>query len=311
MLFPRTKKIAQQQSWHRTKSTAFGSYNNYLFFISDDSPLDLTETHCKYICILLKPLSAHQQELVEKAFERNRGHLNYFRLDVQETSVTVATYEKMFTFNTQNLYRIMDYCVEVAGLVGATSPTNCQKCDSDKQLDAYDWNDTGRILCKKCYQSINQQITLQQHDLINENKNYGIGFVGSVIFSLPVVALWVVVAIYLELLASVGALIIGVLGMKGYDYLGGKTGVWTPYLLILSNILMVITANVLTLVVGMYQEGYSVGDALYLLQHNPDVKTAFLINIALSFVLSFFIWIQLFYTVKEQDSYIVLAEKMA
>lgn len=309
MLFPRTKKIAQQQSWHRTKSTAFGWYNNYLFVISDDSPLSLTETHCKYICVLFKPLSEHQQELIEKSFERNQGYLDYFRLHVQETSITITTYETMFTFNTKNLYRTMDYCVEVAGLIGATSPTNCQVCESDKQLATYDWSDTGKILCEKCYRDINKQIVLQQHDLVNENKNYWKGFVGSVIFSLPAIALWAVVALYLELLASVGALIIGFWGQKGYNYLDGKTGFWTPYLLVLSNILMVIAANVLTITVGMYQEGYSVGDILHFLQYNPSVKTAFVVNLALSFILSFFMWIQLFYSIKEKDEYIVLAKK--
>ena len=100
------------------------------------------------------------------------------------------------------------------------------------------------------------------------------------------------------------------MGLTGYDYFKGKYGKLTLYILVLSNIICIIISNYATAVFLLYQENLSLKSIFYEMSINENLTNNIFDNIVLSFILTSFIWIGLFFTLKHKNSTLELARKM-
>lgn len=308
MIFPKAKKIAKEQDWHKTKSSVFGLYKGYFFTVGDASLW--SNPQYKYITAETGKLTEGQKQHLHSELENNKKLLKYSTIEIGDSGLLIQFFEHLTSTKIKTVYTLLDFLVELFKKYDVPEQNKCHNCQAKDRLDYYNANDSGLILCNPCFQEAENQFYEIEREKFSEEKNYFTGFLGSIIFSIPAIIAWVLVAVYLETLVSAMALVIAFLGLQGYNFFKGKQGKLTNYLIVLSNILCIIMANVATIGFLLIQEGLSFNEAIQELQTNPVAQDLLYENMLLSFVLSFFVWIWLLFLLKDKNLIIKLAEKI-
>ena len=117
-------------------------------------------------------------------------------------------------------------------------------------------------------------------------------------------------AVYLERLASAMAIVIAFLGIKGYDYFKGRRAKLTKYIIVISNIISILLANVSTIIAMLVNEGLTISQSFVELQTNEVAINLLNQNIVISFILAFFVWIWLLFILKDKKMTVKLAERL-
>ncbi len=204
---------------------------------------------------------------------------------------------------------MFDFLVDLFKKLKISEQNKCHSCGANQKINYYDLNDTGIILCNSCFQQTENSFYEIESKRISEEKNYLTGFLGSIVFSIPGIIAWVLIAVYLERIASGMALIIAFLGLKGYDYFKGRQGKLTKYLIVLTNIVSISIANVATVITLLVKEGLTINQALSEFQTNQAAKDIFNQNTIISFILALFVWIWILFIMKDKKLTIKLADK--
>ncbi|HMU05943.1 MAG TPA: hypothetical protein PJ990_20055, partial [Saprospiraceae bacterium] len=136
------------------------------------------------------------------------------------------------------------------------------------------------------------------------------GLLGASVFSLLGILLWVVFAVYLGVISSGMAMVIALLGIKGYEYFGGKLGALTKYILLFANIMSIIVGNILAITAQLMDQGYSIFQAIDLMRLDDEIKGLVFRNIIISFTLAMLVWIWLLFIMEDKRLSIKLAEKL-
>ena len=207
------------------------------------------------------------------------------------------------------MYTLVDFLVVLFKKLNISEQNKCHNCGTYQKINYYDLNDNGIILCNNCFNQTENSLLEIERERISEEKNYLTGFLGAMVFSIPGIIAWVLIAVFLERLATGMALIIALLGLKGYDYLKGRHGKFTKYIIVIANIVSILIANVATVIALLVKEGLTINKAISELQINQDAKDIFNLNTIVSFILALIVWIWLLFIVKEKKITIKPADK--
>ncbi len=310
MIFPKTKKIAAENNWHRTDNTVFGLYKNYFFTIGDSSLL--SSPNYKYIIAKVDHLTQAQKLEISNALLKNKSELKFTQFEFRDDKSLTLFYHETFGFTKiALLYQMLDFLSGLFSLLGFESMLKCHISGETNDLQYYTVNGEGMILSKKTAFGLEKELEALRHQHEISNKNYFGGFLGSILFSLTAVILWVFIAVYFNRLASGVAFIIGFLGLKGYKYFKGKSGKYSGIILIFSNIIVVLISSYLTVIYLLFQQSQDFSFAINELNNNQEVRKYFFTNLIISFIISSLTWLWIFMELRPGKVGIKLATEVS
>ncbi|OWP63161.1 hypothetical protein CDA63_10750 [Hymenobacter amundsenii] len=307
MIFPKAKKIAKELDWHRTNNAVFGIYKGLFFNVGDGSLL--SNPQYKYITVTADNLTADQKLQIKTELDNNKKLLKFSHFEINNNSVFIQYFENLTYTKVTTVYLLFDFFVDLFKKINIKENTNCHNCEITDNLRYYDLNDSGTILCNPCFQETENIYYEIERENLSEEKNYLTGFLGSLFFSIPGIVAWVLVALYLDTLASAMAIVIAFLGIKGYEYFKGRHGKLTKYIIVLTNIISIIIANIATVIGLLMNEGLTVSQSFGELEINESANDLLFENTMISFLLALFIWIWLLFILKDNKLTIKLADK--
>lgn len=307
MIFPKAKKIAKELDWYKTKDGVFGLYKGYFFNVSDASIL--SNPQYKFVTATTNNLNEDQKLQIKNELDANKKILKFTTFEISDNSIFFQFAENLTYTKLKTVYTLFDFLVDLFKKLNISEQNKCHNCGTKENIKYYDLNDSGVILCNPCFRQIESSYHKIEIERISAEKNYFTGFLGSLVFSIPGIIAWVLIAVYVERLASAMAMVIAFLGLKGYDYFKGQHGKLTKYIIVFSNIISILIANATTVIALLVNEGLTITQSIEELQTNQSVKDIFNENTMISFILAFFIWIWLLFLLKDKKLSIKLADK--
>ena len=307
MIFPKAKKIAKELDWHKTKDGVFGLYKGYFFNVGDGSLL--SNPQYKFVTATIDTLTEEQKLQIKTELDANKKGLKFSNYEIGDNFVFIQFLENLTFTKLKTVYSLFDFLVDLFKKVSISEQNKCHNCGTNQKINYYVLNDSGIILCSTCFSQTENSLYEIEREKISEEKNYLTGFLGSLVFSIPGIIAWVLIAVYLERLASAMAMVIAFLGLKGYDYFKGRHGKLTKYIIVFSNIICILIANITTVIAMLVKEGLTINQSFAELQTNQAVRDIFNQNTMISFILAFFIWIWLLFLLKDKKLTIKLADK--
>jgi hypothetical protein len=307
MIFPKAKKIAKELDWHKSNNGVFGLYKGYFFNVSDASLL--SNPQFKFVTATIDNLTEDLKLQIKKELDTNKKNLKFTNFEISDNSILFEFAENLTFTKLKTVYTLFDFLVELFKKLQLPEQNKCHNCGTKEKINSYNLNDNGIILCKSCFSGKENSFYEIERERISEEKNYLTGFLGTIVFSIPGIIAWVLSAVYLERLASAMAIVIAILGLIGYDYFKGRHGKLTKYLLVLSNIICILTANATTIIAMLVKEGLTINQAFTEFQINQLARDIFNQNTIISFILAFMVWIWLLFILKDKKLKIKLAEK--
>lgn len=307
MIFPKAKKIAKELDWHKTKNGVFGLYKGYFFNVGDGSLL--SNPQYKFVTATTDTLTEEQKFQIKTELDANKKVLKFSNFEIGDNYIFVQFLENLTYTKLKTVYSLFDFLVDLFKKLNITEQNKCHNCGTKNNIKYYDLNDSGVILCNTCFGQTENSFYEFERERISEEKNYLTGFLGSLVFSIPGIIAWVLIAVYLERLASAMAMVIAFLGLKGYNYFKGRHGKMTKYIIVLSNIICILIANASTVIALLVNEGLTINQSIQELQTNQSAKDIFNQNTMISFILAFFIWIWLLFLLKDKKLTVKLADK--
>lgn len=307
MIFPKAKKIAKELDWHKTQDGVFGLYKGHFFNVADASLL--SNPQFKFVTATIDNLTEEQKLQIKTELDTNKKNLKFTNFEISDNSIFFQFAENLTFTKLKTVYSLFDFLVDLFKKLQLPEQNKCHNCGTKEKINSYNLNDNGIILCKTCFSQTENSFYEIERERISEEKNYLTGFLGTIVFSIPGIIAWVLIAVYLERLASAMAIVIAFIGLKGYEYFKGRHGKLTKYLIVLSNIICILIANATTVIAMLVKEGLTINQALTEFQINQAAKDIFNQNTMISFILAFFVWIWLLFILKDKKLTIILADK--
>lgn len=307
MIFKRAKQLARELGWHKAKDGVFGFYKNYFFNVGDGGIL--SNPPYKYVIASTNELTEELKANITDELKANKKLLRFSTFEVGDNSIYVKFQENLKSTKLKKVYQLLDFLVSLFQKLNIPEQHHCHQCNSLDTLDFYTLNDRGIVMCQPCSRIIEDSFEAVEKEIYAEEKNYFSGFLGSLVFSIPGIIGWILLAVYLETIASVMAIVIGFLGLKGYQFFKGKQGPLTKYLIVISNIVTILIANIATILMILINIGLNIKEAISALQHEEAVMEVLQENILVSFLLASMVWIWLLFMLKTPKPTLKRAEK--
>jgi len=308
MIFRKAKQLGKELGWHKTKDGVFGLYKGYFFNVGDGGIL--SNPPYKFLIAKTNDLSEPLRNTISEELLSNKKTLRFSNFEVEEDQVYIHFQEGITSTKLKTLYQLLDFLVELFKKHDIPEQHQCHQCGTTETLDYYSTNHRGVLMCQTCYRIFEDSFEAAEKERFAEEKNYMAGFLGSLVFSLPGMVAWVLLAVYLETIASVMAIVIGFLGLKGYQFFKGRMGALTKYLLVLSNIISIIIANIATILTILISIGLTFNQAIEILLQDEAITEVLWENILISFALALFVWLWLLFSLKIPNLTLKRAEKL-
>lgn len=303
MIFPRVKKVGKDNHWKRTSSTVFGEYKGYWFNMGDG-------TGFKYITASIHiPNEAVKSHLID-ILGQNKKSIGYHEFEVLANYVFIKFNENITSTSREKLDSALSFLASTFEQLGLPQMNDCHSCQGKTNLKYYDVNGEGKLFCITCANALESQFDESWRRDRLEEKNYFIGFVGALLFSLAGVVGWIILQ-QIGYMSSVMALVIAFLSLKGYLYFKGKMGTYTRFIIVVTGMMSIVAANYLSYVTSFLLEGYTINDFLFSYGTNKDLSREIHANLGISFVLSVFVWVWLFFTIIHKQPKLKLAREIA
>ena len=281
MIYPRIKKIARQNGWHRTKNAVFGLYKDYFFTMGDGQGF-------KFITAIIPETDDEKIAQIGGVLEKNRKVLGFDELIFEERTVSVTFKESVMSAKESVLYEMLEFFAQIFDSLDFPKQNCCDLCSSKDNFDYYVYQEQPMMLCKSCHMEFVNDLNTSVAEFQQEEKNYLQGTLGAIVFSLPGVVLWVILAVYVGIISALMAVVFTFLAIKGYEKFGGKWGRLTPLLLILVNIILVIVSNYATVIYELFISDYGIN--LQILR-SPEMAEFLTNNILFSLLVCGLAWI--------------------
>lgn len=308
MIFPKAKKIAKELNWFKTTDGVFGLYKNYFFNITDSSLF--SSPQYKFVTATVDNLTEEQTKSVVTELDSNKKELKFTNYEINQNSISFVFTENLTYTKIKTVYALLDFLVTLFNKLNVSEQNKCHNSGEKESIDFYNLNETGVILSNKSFTDIKKEYEKIENTRKANEKNHIAGFLGSIIFSIPGIIIWVLVAVYLDRLASAMSIVIAFFALKGYEYFKGQESKWKKYLIVVSNIISIVVANIATVTFMLVNQGLSIGEAFAEFQVNQNAIDIFKQNTFISFILAFFVWIWLLFAIKENKFTIKKAEKI-
>ncbi|WP_330745009.1 hypothetical protein [Chryseobacterium sp. CP-77] len=307
MIFPKAKKIARDLGWHKTNHKVFGLYKGYFFNVSDASIIHTPQF--KYVSVTTGYLTEEQRQQIKTELTINKKRLKFTLFEIRENTIYFKFTENLMPTKIKTVYALFDFVVDLLKKLNIPEQNRCHSCETNEKITYYDLNHTGILLCDNCFKQTDNKFKKVEKERISKEKNYLTGFLGSVVFSIPAIILWVLLAVYLGGISSGMAFVIALLGFLGYDYFKGFRGKLTRYIIFFTSVISIFAANIITVIALLIKQGFTISQAVLEFQTNPVANEIFMQNIILSFLLSFIPWMWILFIRKDDQLIIKPAEK--
>lgn len=307
MIFPKAKKIARDHGWYKTSHKVFGLYKGYFFNVSDASIIHTPQY--KYVSVTTGNLTDEQRQHIKTELTTNRKWLKFTFFEIRENTIYFKFTENIMPTTIRTVYALFDFVVDLLKRLNIPEQNKCHSCEKIQRINYYDLNHTGILLCDDCFKQTADKLHEIEKERVSKEKNYLTGFLGSVIFSIPAIILWVLLAVFLGGISSGMAFVTAILGFLGYDYFNGFRGKLTRSIIFFTSFISIFAANIITVIALLVKEGFSINEAIWEFQTNPAANEIFMQNIIISFILSFIPWIWILFIRKEDKLTIKKADK--
>ncbi len=255
-------------------------------------------------CRTKKMLNTQVQDLKSYLYE-NRKVIKYNLYEVGSDFISISFYENISFTKKAKLIEGLDFIVLILATRNIES-----KYDTSSELNFYDLNGEGVLMSSNEYirlsSEIGQKISKEQ---LNQN-SYLKGFIGSMIYSFPLVFVWILLEIYFELLSTGLAILVTIFGSLGYKKFNGKKNKWTKIVLISSNLVIIILANVLILILHFLQMNIPFNKMQAYFINNSEAQNVFGINLFISIIVSLVAWLWIIFDFIVKDNFIIEARKL-
>jgi hypothetical protein len=282
------KKMGNHRKWYGSEDRIFDHVNGYFIqigstgimdnpnfkFIEVDLPIELEESSKSEIIAVLEE---RKKEIGFSVIQLN-GQRLYFQFN-----------QNLKYVKEEKLTKAVDTITQVLDSMNVSKEIGCRNCTKKDRIDIYHLNNQGIILCENCAEELGGSFKKENEAFKNQGTRYLAGFGGALLFSMGGVVLWVLVAVFLNYITTLGAFVIAFLSFLGYDYFKGKPDKNKKYFVILAGVLSIIIANVATYFIGMSWEGIAFSDAMELLRI-PEVWNNLQSNLLLSLVFGAVVW---------------------
>lgn len=139
--------------------------------------------------------------------------------------------------------------------------TCCKQCGTENDLDLYQINGFGHVLCPACFANFSEHIENNQKELKKRGSGNIIGgIIGALLGSLIGVATWVLIY-QLGYISALAGLIMVICAFKGYELLGGRLNLVGIIITCVICIAMVLVAEQTCMAIEIYN-AYSKYEAL-------------------------------------------------
>ncbi|PXW17154.1 hypothetical protein C8D70_102216 [Chryseobacterium sp. CBTAP 102] len=307
MIFPKAKKIARDLGWYKTGDGIFGLYKGYFFNVSDASIIHTPQY--KSVSVTTGNLTEEQRLKIKTELTNNRKRLKFTLFEVRENSIYFKFTENIMPTKIRTVYALFDFLADLLKKLNIPEQNKCHSCEKLQRINYYDLNHTGILLCDDCFKQMDNKFYEIEKERVSKEKNYLTGFLGAVIFSIPAIILWVLLAVYLGGISSGMAFVTALLGFLGYDYFNGFRGKLTRSIIFFTSIISIFVANIITVIALFVKGGFSITEAISEFQTNPAANEIFMRNIIVSFILSCIPWIWILFIRKDNQLVIKPAEK--
>ncbi len=309
MIFPRIKKIAIENNWHFGKNSVFGLYNNYYFQMKDGQGF-------KQISTYLFGVDYEKQDSIRRELIQKKNELRFQNIILKDNILSIIYKETFFSTKKRILNKGLDIVSEVLKSNSIREMDKCFQCNNSVDLNYFynTANELTRLICKNCFDKEENEKFQNDKAQIYYEQSYAKGLLGAFLFTIVGIVAWVAIAVYLHLLTTFGAIMLGLLSFNGYKYFKGsmnKTAKWLLFSLIIFSILL---ANYISVGLEIYinNPGILLEVILYNLFHNKDIIAVLIKNISISLLLSIipFIYIFKYFNNNMGISKWVLAQKV-
>ena len=284
MIFSTLKKFGIKNKWVRSKSLIAGYKNNYLVNMGDGSGY-------KYILFSSLIIPNELVDTIKDYILESKKEYNIYQCSIDENSIEVSIREQIFPAKIDKIIKLLNFVISV--LEAKNIPINnfCHECKSqDHNLYYTNKDDINISLCRSCAEKIRHELNRENNLFEIEDKNYLNGILGAIIYSLPILLIWVVLAVFFNLIAAVAALILVYASLIGYYKFGGKPSKAQKWILLFLNAVIIILANYLTIGIFIFSEGVPAEQILHMLINNDNIIEALIRNLKISFIFSLIPW---------------------
>lgn len=302
------KAFGRSKGWHQTKEQVFGLYNGFQCSIESSSWLDnprQTVVNC-----LFSSIDQSTQNILTTFLKENKkkiGHKDYQLSDVYIVLIFLDTWSST---KAEKLEQALNSLTNELSRL-ELRPAFAEGHTDFSRYNHYNQSGLGLLLLSEDYQAIKQEIDRDNQQRLLERTSYLSGAAGAFLFTLPIIIIWVLVAYYFNIITTIGGVLISLAAYYGYDKLKGKEDVGMKIILVLATVIAIIIANVATFHVQFMEYGLNFSESMDLIQHDPEVKTAFQseLGISMFFGLIGIAWVV--FGLSTKPNYIKPAEKVS
>ncbi|WP_160139783.1 hypothetical protein [Chryseobacterium sp. c4a] len=307
MIFPKAKKIAKDLGWYKTENSVFGLYKGYFFSVSDASLISTPQY--KFVTVTTGSLTEEQKLHIKSELQANKRKLRFTNFEIKDNGIFFQFVENITLTQLKTVYSLFDFLVELFKKLNIEEQRSCHNCESEQKNNYYDLNGTGVMFCETCFSDTNNNFYEIERKKTAEEKSYWAGFLGAIIFSIPLIAIWVLFSVYLKGIAMGIALVIAFLGYLGYGYFKGKNGIWRKYIIVITTTISIIISNVIATIASLVKQGSTLSNAIQEFQTSEIVKEVFYANMVISFILGSAAWIWILFIMKDDKLMIKPADQ--
>lgn len=289
MIYPRIKSIGKEKKWWHSNSFIAGIEKNYAINLGDGNGF-------KLILFVNLNLNETEKEILAKEINDKKKELGIFLFEIENDSLSFQIREVLIPAKKEKILNIINFGTELLSKHNIKRSDTCSECGKAEFNFAYsNLSQINIPLCSHCLINVNHYFAQEKRAFETEDKNYLQGFLGALIFAIPAIMLWVLFAVFLDIITGATALLVGFLSIKGYEKFNGKVGKHQKWILIAVNILSVLIANYATTAFILYRNKLNLNDIIYNIFNNHDIIRIIKTQFALSAIVCFFVWIWLFY----------------
>lgn len=296
--------------WYHSKNRIFDFVKGYFFQIGATPLID--NPNFKFIEISLPTyLDEPTRKSIIDAIDKKKNVIKHTRVMFHEhvlflQFIQVFRYvkEKKLTIAVKAVANILEELRIERNKV-------CAICDREVEFDIYHQNNIGILCCQPCFETNKSFYNDENRKFKHQELNYFQGFLGSLLFSMGGVILWVLIAVFFNYITTLGAFVIAFLSQIGFTYFKGKPDSNMKYFVILAGIIAIILANFLSYLFQMKNLGFDFSNSYHLLFDDPSLWSTFSSDTMLSLFFGAIIWFFMLFEKGKQDLSIEKAKRMA
>ena len=232
------KEFALENNWYCARTCVLGLYKGYYFQLND-------EERCKILSCDFDEVTEETRENIEANLLEKNKNVSAETTIVTNNYIAISFAEVLLKTNIETLKKGLNSVVEVLASNSVPQGIGCSHCGSKDNLRYY-YNTTNNLvrrLCPDCAAKEETKKNQEEQDKLFEEKKYTREIIGSVLFSIIGIAVWVLMSVYLKNITQIGVIVLGALILIG-DSKFKRTKQSTPlWILAIIFLLSVIITN--------------------------------------------------------------------